>query len=158
MTQRLFGGGEIHGDLSPSAFLDVATAIDAWTDDPDPTDAPYQRGLGERRADALDDVCRASLDPDDTRWGATADDDDVSECEDLDATDTFDGWAPTDTLDEALREDADLDLTDPLQRLDAVRRRLRRAETCRRRRARRRTRARSAVRVNVHRSEEHTSE
>src|SRR3546814_15881516 len=54
MTQRLFGGGEIHGDLSPSAFLNVATAIDAWTDDPDPTDAPYQRGLGERRADALD--------------------------------------------------------------------------------------------------------
>src|SRR3546814_3798211 len=61
MTQRLFGGGEIHADLSPSAFLNVATAVDAWTDDPDPTDAPYQRGLGERRADALDDVCRAAL-------------------------------------------------------------------------------------------------
>src|SRR3546814_8207047 len=148
MTQRLFGGGEIHGDLSPSAFLNVATAIDAWTDDPDPTDAPYQRGLGERRADALDDVCRAALDPDDTRWGATtdADDDDVSEWEDVDATDTFDGWAPTDTLDEALDADADgepIDLTDPLQRLAAIRRRLRRAEACRRRRARRRTRGRS---------------
>ncbi|HEY1119191.1 MAG TPA: hypothetical protein VGE43_15875, partial [Acidimicrobiales bacterium] len=46
MTQRLFGGGEIHADLSPSAFLNVASAVDAWTDDPDPTDAPYQRGLG----------------------------------------------------------------------------------------------------------------
>src|SRR3546814_3098841 len=79
MTQRLFGGGEIHADLSPSAFLNVATAIDAWTDDPDPAHSPYQRGLGERRADALDDLCRASLDPDDTRWGATADDDDLSE-------------------------------------------------------------------------------
>ncbi|HEY1119858.1 MAG TPA: hypothetical protein VGE43_19240, partial [Acidimicrobiales bacterium] len=39
MTQRLFGGGEVHADLSPSAFLNVATAVDAWTDDPDPTDA-----------------------------------------------------------------------------------------------------------------------
>jgi hypothetical protein len=158
MTQRLFGGGEIHADLSPSAFLNVATAIDAWTDDPDPADGPYQRGLGERRADALDDVCRAALDPDDTRWGATTGEvDDVSEWEDVDATDTFDGWAPTDTLDEALTLDDDtdadgdpVDLTDPLQHLAAIRRRLRRAETCRRRRARRRTRARSAVRVNVH--------
>ena len=42
MTQRLFGGGEVHADLSPSAFLTVATAIDAWTDDPDPKAAPYQ--------------------------------------------------------------------------------------------------------------------
>src|SRR3546814_13799383 len=94
MTQRLFGGGEIHADLSPSAFLNVATAVDAWTDDPDPTGSPYQRGLGERRADALDDLCRASLDPDDTRWGGTAmaDDDDW---EDMEAEDTFDGWAPT---------------------------------------------------------------
>src|SRR3546814_18367031 len=63
MTQWLFGGGEIHGDLSPSAFLNVATAIDAWTDDPDPTDAPYQRGLAERRADALDAVSRPPLAP-----------------------------------------------------------------------------------------------
>lgn len=151
MTQRLFGGGEVHADLSPSAFLNVAAALDAWTDDPDPKEGPYQRGLGERRADALDDVCRAALDPDDTRWGTTPTDgdDERSEWEeDLDAEDTFDGWAPIDTLDEAL--DTDLDLTDPLERLDAVRRRLRRAEACRRRRARRRTRARSAVRVNVH--------
>src|SRR3546814_12037919 len=128
MTQLLVGGGEIHADRSPSAVQNVATADDDGTDDPHPTDAPSLRGLGERRADALDDGGRAALDPDDTRWGATADDDDVAVWEALDATDTFDGWAPTDTLDEALREDADLDLTDPLQRLDAVRRRLRRAE------------------------------
>jgi hypothetical protein len=61
LSQRLFGGGEIHGDLSPAAFVNVATALDAWTDDPDPKAAPYQRSLGERRADALDDICRASL-------------------------------------------------------------------------------------------------
>ncbi|HEU5082310.1 MAG TPA: hypothetical protein VFU14_03145, partial [Acidimicrobiales bacterium] len=47
LSQRLFGGGQIHGDLSPNAFLNVATALDAWTDDPDPADAPYQRSLGE---------------------------------------------------------------------------------------------------------------
>src|SRR3546814_14181479 len=87
MSQRLFGGGEIHADLSPSAFLNVATAVDAWTDDPDPTDAPYQRGLGERRADALDDLCRAALDPDDTRWGAPDRNGDPSEWEDLAAED-----------------------------------------------------------------------
>ncbi|MFP5578697.1 MAG: hypothetical protein ACLGIZ_10730, partial [Acidimicrobiia bacterium] len=142
MTQRLFGGGEIHADLSPSAFLNVATAVDAWTDDPDPKAGPYQRGLGDRRADALDDLCRASLDPDDTRWGAAEPHDggDDREWEDIDADDTFDGWAPTDTLDEALDAEADgepIDLTDPLQHLEAVRRRLRRADACRRRRARR---------------------
>jgi hypothetical protein len=149
MTQRLFGGGEVHADLSPSAFLNVATALDAWTDDPDPTDAPYQRSLGERRADALDDLCRASLDPDDNRWSTGSSDEDPSEWEDIDADDPFDGWAPTDDLDEALADEG-LDLTDPLKRLQAVRRRLRRAEQCRRRRARRRTRVRSGVRVNVH--------
>ncbi|HEY1117655.1 MAG TPA: hypothetical protein VGE43_08115, partial [Acidimicrobiales bacterium] len=158
MTQRLFGGGEVHADLSPSAFLNVATALDAWTDDPDGTDAPYQRSLGERRADALDDLCRASLDPDDSRWGSPGHDDasdwqdsqaeDRPEWEDIEADDPFDGWAPTDDLDEALAHNHDL--TDPLERLEAIRRRLRRAETCRRRRARRRTRARSGVRVNVH--------
>jgi hypothetical protein len=149
VTQRLFGGGEVHGDLSPSAFLTVARAVEAWTDDPDPADAPFRRSLGERRADALDDLCRASLHPEDSRWGATADEhEDLSKWEDIDAQDTFDGWAPTDDLDEAL--DADVDLTDPTEHLEAVRRRLRRAELCRQRRARRRTRARSGVRVNVH--------
>jgi len=154
MTQRLFGGGEVHADLSPSAFLTVAAALDAWTDDPDPKHAPHQRTLGERRADAFDDLCRASLDPDDTRWAATAREDDeeaLDEWEDIDAEDPFDGWAPTDDLDEALADDDhERDLTDPMEQLEVIRRRLRRAEACRRRRARRRTRARSEVRVNVH--------
>jgi len=151
MTQRLFGGGEIHADLSPSAFVNVASAIDAWTDDPDPGGAPYQRGLGERRADALDDLAHASLDPDDSRWGPGGDTSDVDtvDWEGAAAEDTFDGWAPTDDLDEALADD-ELDPADPRACLEAVRRRLRRAEACRRRRARRRTRARSTVRTNVH--------
>ncbi|MFP5577792.1 MAG: HNH endonuclease signature motif containing protein [Acidimicrobiia bacterium] len=147
LSQRLFGGGEIHGDLSPNAFLNVATALDAWTDDPDPQDAPYQRSLGERRADALDDLCRASLDPDSTRFGATGADDwegDDSAWEDVEAADTFDGFWPTDDLDEQLAAD---DQVDPLVLL---RRRLRKAEAHRRRRARRRTRSRSGACVNVH--------
>jgi hypothetical protein len=112
LSQRLFGGGEIHADLSPAAFLNVATALDAWTDDPDPKAAPYQRSLGERRADALDDICRHSLTGADDGFDEHVDhDDDDSdiggldgdgEFEDIAAEDTFDGWAPTDTLDEAL--------------------------------------------------------
>ncbi len=146
LSQRLFGGGQIHGDLSPNAFLNVATALDAWTDDPDPKDAPYQRSLGERRADALDDLCRASLDPESTRWGCGGDDDpdEDGEWEDLDRADTFDGFSPTDDLDEHL---ATRDDVDPLVLL---RRRLRKAEAHRRRRVRRRTRSRSGVCVNVH--------
>ncbi|HEU5082171.1 MAG TPA: hypothetical protein VFU14_02435, partial [Acidimicrobiales bacterium] len=148
LSQRLFGGGQIHGDLSPNAFLNVATALDAWTDDPDPSDAPYQRSLGERRADALDDLCRASLDPESTRWGCGDDDDadgeDDWDDEDVDAEDTFDGFCPTDDLDEHL---ADNDDVDPLV---VLRRRLRKAEQHRRRRVRRRTRSRSGVCVNVH--------
>jgi len=151
LSQRLFGGGEIHGDLSPNAFLNVATALDAWTDDPDPTDAPYQRTLSERRADALDDLCAASLRTfENGTDDADLDADDDVDWEDIAADDPFDGWAPTDTLDEALDERAELDLGDPEDVLAALRRRLRRAEACRRRRARRRTRARSDVRVNVH--------
>ncbi|HEU5084990.1 MAG TPA: hypothetical protein VFU14_16735, partial [Acidimicrobiales bacterium] len=143
LSQRLFGGGQIHGDLSPNAFLNVATALDAWTDDPDPTDAPYQRSLGERRADALDDICRASLDPESTRWGC-GDDDGDGEWEDLEQSDTFDGFCPTDDLDEHLASREDVD---PLVLL---RRRLRTAEAHRRRRVRRRTRSRSGGCVNVH--------
>lgn len=142
LSERLFGGGQIHGDLSPNAFLSVATALDAWTDDPDPKDGPYQRSLGERRADALDDICRASLDPGSTRWGAVDDGDE--DWEDIEGEDTFDGFSPTDDLDEHL---ADQDGVDPLVLL---RRRLRKAEAHRRRRARRRTRSRSGACVNVH--------
>ena len=137
LSEKLFGGGQIHGDLSPNAFLNVATALDAWTDDPDPTDSPYQRSLGERRADALDDLCRASLHPDH--------DDHDGEWEDIEAGDTFDGFSPTDDLDEHLAT-TDHDV-DPLV---LVRRRLRKAEAHRRRRARRRTRSRSGTCVNVH--------
>jgi hypothetical protein len=147
LSQRLFGGGQIHGDLSPSAFLNVASALDAWTDDPDPTHAPHQRTLAERRADALDDLCRNSLDPDDTRWGTH---DDVERTA---AEEPFDGFSPTDDLDEALagQDDSDgMDLLDPMARLELIRRRLRRMECQRRRRARRRTRGRSAATVNVH--------
>jgi hypothetical protein len=144
---------------SPRRVLNVATALDAWTDDPDPKAAPYQRSLGERRADALDDLCRASLDtPDDHDLGDLEDgdglDEDDDEFEDIAAEDTFDGWAPTDTLDEALDlhtdADADLNVFDRAAELDAIRRRLRRAECERRRRTRRRTRARSGVVTNVH--------
>ena len=60
-SQRLFGGGEIHADLAPSAFLNVMGALDAWTQDPDPDRAPHQRTLAERRADALDDMAHFSL-------------------------------------------------------------------------------------------------
>jgi len=141
LSQKLFGGGEIHGDLSPNAFLNVATALDAWTDDPDPQEAPYQRSLGERRADALDDLCRASLDPDQDSVTGMGDDE---WDEDVQASDTFDGFCPTDDLDEQL---AASDEVDPLVLL---RRRLRKAEAHRRRRARRRTRARSGICVNVH--------
>jgi len=138
LSQRLFGGGEIHGDLSPAAFLNVATALDAWTDDPDPADAPHQRTLTERRADALDDLCRASLHS--RGW-------DEADFEDIAARDPFDGWAPTDDLDERVDTGDDVDDVDELELL---RRRLQRAERCERRRARRRTRPRSDVRVNVH--------
>jgi len=136
LSQRLFGGGEIHGDLSPAAFLNVAAALDAWTDDPDAAGSPYRRTLGERRADALDDLCRASLDG--CGW-------DEPEHEEVAAEDTFDGGAPIDELDDALADD---DGTG--DDLDRFRRRLRRAEACERRRARRRTRPRSGVRVSVH--------
>ena len=144
----LFGGGEIHGQLSPSAFANVVTAIDAFTQDPDPSDAPYRRSLGERRADALDDMASAVL-----SGGASADDlDDLiddergdwEEDEELRADDVFDGSCDTDLLDEQLAgPDSE---GDPL---DALRRHLRAKVQQRRRRARRRTRARSGVTVNA---------
>jgi len=137
LSQRLFGGGEIHGDLSPAAFLTVATALDAWTDDPDPQGSPHRRSPGERRADALDDLCRASLHA--RGW-------EEPELEDIATEDPFDGWAPIDDLDDQLDDDEGADLDD----LALLRRRLQRAERCERRRDRRRTRPRSGVRVNVH--------
>ncbi|MCO8127537.1 HNH endonuclease [Acidimicrobiia bacterium EGI L10123] len=162
-SQRLFGGGEIHADLTPSAFLNVMSAVDAWTQDPDPAGAPHQRTLAERRADALDDLAHFSLtghddtctDPDDT---CTDPDDIDPEDEEVWAGDTFDGVHPTDDLDEALdptHDDADVadepdEPVEPVDPMVLLRRRLRRAEQHRRRRVRRRVRARSGVVTNVH--------
>ena len=141
--QRLFGGGEIHADLAPSAFLNVMAAVDAWTQDPDPAGAPHQRTLAERRADALDDLAHFSLTGHDD--GCDRDDEAARAW----AEDTFDGTQPRDDLDEAL-DLTDQHPDDPVDPLDLVRRRIRRAELHRRRRARRRLRPRSGVTVNVH--------
>jgi hypothetical protein len=72
------------------AFANVATALDAWTDDPDPRDGPYQRTLSERRADALDDLARHGLHSHDDDDHFDAD----PEFEDITAEDTFDGFCP----------------------------------------------------------------
>jgi hypothetical protein len=143
--QRLFGGGEIHADLAPSAFVNVMTAVDAWTQDPDPKDAPHQRTLAERRADALDDLAHFALTGHDdacTPAGCADEDEEVW------AEDTFDGTHPTDDLDEAL-DLADEDPEADPEPLDVLRRRLRRAELHERRRRRRRVRPRSGVTTNV---------
>ncbi len=142
-TQRLFCGGEIHADLTPSAFLNVMTAVDAWTQDPDPDGAPHQRTLAERRADALDDLAHFSL----TGHDDTCDHPDPED-EQVWAEDTFDGTQPTDDLDEAL--DLARNADGPIDPLDVIRRRARRAELHQRRRRRRRTRPKSGVTVNVH--------
>ena len=142
-SQRLFGGGEVHADLTPSAFLNVMTAVDAWTQDPDPDGAPHQRTLAERRADALDDLAHFSLTGhDDACDRADAEDEEVW------VEDTFDGTEPTDDLDEAL--DLAQHSDEPVDRLGIIRRRARRAELHERRRRRRRTRPKSGVTVNVH--------
>ncbi|MDE0804744.1 MAG: HNH endonuclease signature motif containing protein, partial [Acidimicrobiales bacterium] len=141
-SQRLFGGGQIHCDLLPVTFENACTAIDAVTQDPDPTDAPYQRTLSERRADGLDDLSTFGL-----THGAS--DSDLSE-EDLEdetlrAEDTYDGSYPGDTLDEAL-----LPENEGLDDLDLLRSKIRKADRHQRRRAARRTRPRSGVTVNAH--------
>ncbi len=164
-AERLFGGGQVHGDLAPVAFATVRSAVDAWIQDPDPADAPHVRTLSERRADALDDLAQFALTHRDTDDhvvdGADTVDDDSDRDDDVDgddlrAEDTFDGTYPGDTLDEALAtlhtdhgsaHDPGPAEVDPLILL---RRRLRRAELHRRRRIRRRVRARSGVVANIH--------
>ncbi len=142
-SQRLFGGGEIHADLTPSAFLNVMTAVDAWTQDPDPDGAPHQRTLAERRADGLDDLAHFALTGhDDACDRADAEDEQVW------AEDTFDGTEPTDDLDEAL--DLARDGEEHVDPLDVIRPRARRAELHQRRRRGRRTRPKSGVTVSVH--------
>ena len=152
LTPSLFGGGELHGQFSPAAFATIAAAIAGWTQDPDPADAPYQRSLRERQADALDDLCAASLtgsggpDLDDDLDDEFDDEFDDDECEAARATDTFDGFSPTDELDERMAATtAGEEITD----LDALRRRLRAMEKVRRRRTHRRTRIRSGATINA---------
>lgn len=139
LTPRLFGGGRVDGELTPASFATVAAALDAYTQDPDPSDAPYRRTLAERRADALDDLADFGL-------SHGCDDECGDDLTDR-AEDTFDGVDGRDELDEQLEA---LDTGQEIDPLDAIRRRLRRAERRRRRRMRRRTKARSGVRVDVH--------
>ena len=95
VTQRLFGGGEVMMSLASVPFATFCAAMDAWTQDPDPTDSPYQRSLAERRADAVDDMAHFSLthQPDDD--GSIADDiaDHLDHHGDADAADNGHGDA-----------------------------------------------------------------
>ena len=158
----LFGGGEMHAKLSPVAFEQFLTAIDAFTQDPDPADAPYQRILSERRADAAHDMACAAMatgaddgyvDPDDDVSGSDSDDETLADDDDVEARaedeairagDTFDGSYPGDTLDEALDPE-----NEGLDELELLRLRVRKAEAHQRRRAMRQIRSRSGVTVNV---------
>lgn len=172
MTQSLFGNGHIDADLSPSAFVTVAAALDAFCQDPDPADAPHRRSLAERRADALDDMAHHVLTDvdtddyedltDDVEHGDGGDDllDEVVELDEVDdpvddhdAAGVFEDSGDRDLLDEALdaaREDTDDTDGALADRLDVLRRRLRHLELRRRRRLRRRTKVRSGVTANIH--------
>lgn len=178
MTQSLFGNGRIDADLSPSAFITVAAALDAFCQDPDPSDAPHRRSLAERRADALDDMAHhvlTDVDTDDYEdlldddvddvdndngegWDDPLDElEEVDEVGDLvaddDAAGVFEDPGDRDLLDEALdaAREVDDDTDGALaDRLDVLRRRLRHLELRRRRRLRRRTKARSGVTANIH--------
>ena len=138
ISRRLFGGGELHATLAPVSFERVCAAIDAFSQDPDPTDAPYTRTLSERRADALDDIADHAL----THHHH---DNDHAQCDGPDPDDTYDGLYPGDLLDEALDP-----ANEGLDHLDLLRARLRTADAHQRRRARRQTKPRSGVTVNVH--------
>ncbi len=140
-SNRLFGGGDLHASLSPVAFENIRTAIEAFTQDPDPADAPYARTLSERHADGLDDLASFGLTHD---IDATLSDDDLAD-EAVRAQDTYDGSYPGDGLDEALQPG-----NEDLDTLDLARQRIRKADRHQRRRAVRRIRARSGVTVNVH--------
>ncbi len=136
LTPRLFGGGELHGELTPSAFATVSAAIDAWIQDPDPAHAPHRRTLAERRADALDDLAHHAL----RGPGGPTDPDD------LDPDDTFDGITPDDVhRQQHVAAEAGVDL----DHLGAWRRALAEQLAAPRRRPARRTKARSGATVNV---------
>ena len=140
MSERLFGGGDFLASLAPVPFATVRAAIDAFTQPPDASDAPYVRTLSERRADAFDDLAAFGLTHDPGSDSAAE-----GEADEARAADTFDGGYPGDGLDEGLDP-----ANDGLDDLQLLRSRLRKAELHRRRRARRQTRARSGVCVNVH--------
>ena len=141
VSRRLFGGGELHGSWSAVAFENVLTGMDAFTQDPDPADAPYQRTLSERRADGLDDMASFALTHDVDAEPLTEEE---LEDEAGRALDTFDGSYPGDTLDEALDPD-----NEGLADLELLRIKIRKAQRHQRRRAHRRIRTRSGVTVNV---------
>ena len=141
-SERLFGGGGIHCSLLPVAFENVCAAIDANTQGPDPSDAPYQRTLSERRADGVDDMSTFCL-THDTDHSDLSDED--LEDEAVRAEDTFAGGYPGDTLDEALDPE-----NEGLDDLELLRSKIRKADRHQRRRAQRRIRPRSGVTVNAH--------
>lgn len=177
ISRRLFGGGDVQMSLASVPFATFCAALDAWTQDPDPTDAPYRRTLSERRADAVDDMAHFSLthhpEEDDTVAGDIADhlghtgrDDGAEPASADDETDDEDGEFTSpdrradeeeralDTFDGSYPGDELDEALDPanegLDDLDLFRQRLRKAMAYGERRGRRRTRARSGVCVNVH--------
>ena len=141
-SERLFGGGDIHCSLLPVTFENVCAAIDAFTQDPDPADAPYQRTLSERRADGIDDMSAFCL-THNTDACELSDED--LEDEQVRAEDTYDGGYPGDTLDEGL-----LPENEGLDDLELLRSKIRKADRHQRRRSARRIRPRSGVTVNAH--------
>ncbi len=143
-SARLFGGGDIHGTFAPGSFENISTAIHAFSQDPDPADAPYVRTQSERWADGLDDMASFALTHDNDLDGGELSEED-SEDEMARAEDTYDGSYPGDSLDEAL-----LPENEGLDELELLRARIRKADRHQRRRAMRRVRGRSGVTVNVH--------
>ena len=143
-SERLGGGGDIFCSLSPVSYENACAAIDAFTQDPDPSDAPYKRTLSERRADGIDDLSVFGL----THHVDTDDlDDDELEAEADRAADTYDGNTDGDTLDEAIAAAADEDDAD---HLELLRRKIRRATEQERRRQIRKIRPRAGATVNAH--------
>ena len=147
-SERLFGGGEIHASLAPVAFNNVVAAVDAFTQDPDPKDAPYVRTLSERRADGLDDLSIFGL----THLPGDNDPATTVLIRTMRPRTKRSGprtptTAPTPATPWTKRL---LPENEGLDDLELIRSRIRKAEAHQRRRRRRQTRARSGTRVNVH--------
>ena len=90
-SRSLFGGGEIHGQLAPTAFAAVETALRSFRPDPDPAGSPIQRTFGQLSADALEDLARFGTAHTDCH-------DDVGN----DPDDTYNGMSDRDMFDELL--------------------------------------------------------